>query len=190
MRGKAQTQVGSIALLAAWSMTNLVPAASAAPNTVAVEDGRVFACVAPKSGIMRVPKPRRVDGVPTVACRPAELMASWSVTGSTGATGPQGPSGLSVAYSLRATPPVHLISAGMNVVAPTSSGHHTATPGRAYSSAMQAAPHCVGQEQKTRGVPASGDSEVRASVARRSKRSAGAAAPGVVTVASGMSISF
>ena len=73
---------------------------------------------------------------------------------------------------------------------PTSSGHHRAMTGRAYSSAMQAAPHCVGQEQKTRGVPASGDSEVRASVARRSKRSAGAAAPGVVTFASGMSISF
>ena len=126
----------------------------------------------------------------TVACRPAELMALWSVTGSTGATGPQAASGLSVAHSLRATPPVNLNSTGMNVVVPTSSGHHRPMTCRAYSSAMQAAPHCVGQEQKTRGVPASGDSEVRASVARRSKRSAGAAAPGVVTVASGVSISF
>ena len=85
---------------------------------------------------------------------------------------------------------MNLNSAGMNVVVPTNSGHYRGMACRAYSSAMQAAPHCVGQEQKTRGVPASGDREVRASVARRSKRSAGAAAPGVVTFASGMSISF
>lgn len=79
----------------------LAPQQAAASDFPAatVEPGVVYACVAPTTGVMRLPSPRIENGASVVRCRRKESLRVWSVSGivgqqgPTGATGPVGPAG-------------------------------------------------------------------------------------------------
>ena len=87
---RALTPVAAIALL------TCAPATAAPRPKLNVEPGVTYACIAPQSGIMRMPQPKTVRGDRKVSCRRGELLRSWSthgLTGDAGATGATGESG-------------------------------------------------------------------------------------------------
>lgn len=84
-------------LAAALAVVLLPSTAHANPYPATeVQPGVVYACVTSKTGWMRVPKPRVLDGRTVVQCRRTEELRFWTATGETGqsgATGPAGPRG-------------------------------------------------------------------------------------------------
>lgn len=92
------------AIAAALAVSALTaPVAHATPYpAIEVQPGAVYACVAPKTGAMRLPQPRTLNGKNVVQCRRSERLRVWGTTGpagpagatgQTGATGPAGPAG-------------------------------------------------------------------------------------------------
>ncbi len=74
-------------------LVGVSPASAVSTRAVVVEPDVVYACIALKTGLMRMPKPKTVNGKLTVTCRSNESLQTWSSTGRSGATGPQGPQG-------------------------------------------------------------------------------------------------
>ena len=89
--GKALTISASAAV--AWA--SLMPVANASPSWPSAEvmPGVVYACVAPKTGVVRLPSPKTVDGKPVVQCRRKEQLRVWSTSGIPGQPGSSGPVG-------------------------------------------------------------------------------------------------
>lgn len=81
-----------LALVASVTGTN---SAHATPYPAAqVQPGVMYACVAPTSGLLRIPTPTMRDGKQVVQCRRKEQLRTWSLTGPQGATGALGPQGV------------------------------------------------------------------------------------------------
>ena len=100
MRPRLASASMAMSVIAALAIASIPQSAQAStfPATE-VKPGVVYACVTEKTGWMRVPKQKELDGKTVVQCRRTEKLRYWGMsggqgqTGETGAAGPQGPQG-------------------------------------------------------------------------------------------------
>jgi hypothetical protein len=85
--------------------TALAQDASAAeyPATATVP-GVVYACVSPKTGVVRLPAPKTLNGTSVVQCRRREVLRPWSSVGPSGASGAPGAQGATGASGSNGAP--------------------------------------------------------------------------------------
>lgn len=82
-----------IAVVAGFGLVVPLPALANQYPAVEVQSSVMQACVSPKTGVIRIPKLKTLNGKTVVQCRRNEELRSWSLTGPTGAAGAQGATG-------------------------------------------------------------------------------------------------